>query len=218
MNYDFQINYSEAYTRGYFEYVIAKTFTKNDNLKIITSLRLAAHYHKNQVRSDGSRYIAHPIRVALLLLKHEQAVTSNLIIAALLHDALEDTDFTELEIILNFGEAVLTYVKGATRYREGLETPNDRKTGKTEKWKQTMKASWEIRVIKTFDYLDNIISMKFIKPDMPHYGKISRWLMEAQTMYVPLAEITNKQAHKLLLQEINYYLGKGFQTGDWYSG
>jgi GTP diphosphokinase / guanosine-3',5'-bis(diphosphate) 3'-diphosphatase len=218
MIYDFQINHKKAYTQECFERVIAKTFAISDVDEIIVGLRLAARYHEKQIRSDGNKYIVHPMRVALLLLKYEKAITPPLVIAALLHDTLEDTDLTESEVLLNFGETVLTYVQGATRYREGLQTSNTRKLGKMEKWEQTMKASWEIRVIKTFDYLDNIISMKFIKPNMPHYKKIPRWLMEAQTMYVPLAEATSMEAHKLLLQEINYYLRKGFQTGDWYSG
>lgn len=218
VEYDFQINYDVEFTQAHFVSVISSSFAAKELDLIKSGLELAVHYHSGQTRSDGNVYVTHPIRVALLILKYEQLTTSEIIIAALLHDALEDTKLTEREIQEIFGELVLSYVVGTTRYRQGQQTAEIRRLGKIEKWERTMRSSQEIRVVKTFDHLDNVISMKFISPERPDFTKIPRWLMQTQTMFLPLAEITNPDAYKLMKRELDYYIAKGFRIGDWYSG
>jgi hypothetical protein len=78
-----------------------------------------------------------------------------------------------------------------------------------------MAAPLNVRVIKTFDYCDNIISCKFIGPDKPAFAKIPRWLMEAQMFYLPLAERTNREAARLIETELQYYLAAGHKIGSW---
>ena len=91
-----------------------------------------------QVRGDGSAYITHPIRTALLTLRYEPEPTADVIIACLLHDALEDTSLSEQEVCMEFGQAVSKYVLAVTRYRPATESPKERFEGKVTKWKQVM--------------------------------------------------------------------------------
>jgi GTP pyrophosphokinase len=218
MDYNFQTNHDFEFTNAYLEGVVDSSYTIDETKRIIQGVQVATRYHSGQDRSDGNAFIVHPMRVSLLLHKYEKPTTADMFIAALLHDALEDTKLTEGEVNDLFGKTVLTYVLGVTRYRPEEQTAEFRKQGKAEKWQKIMQSSQEIRAIKTFDYLDNVISMKFIPPNMPHFQKIPRWLMETKTMYLPLAKVTNAEAYKLLKLEFNYYIRKGFQVGTWESG
>jgi len=217
-DFNFQINHNLKTTEAFFRNVISKKFLNEDVTSILKGLQIASSSHLNQERSDGNPYIIHPIRVALLLMKFHNPTTSEMIIAALLHDSLEDTELTEDDISKEFKEPVLTYVNQLTRYRPVGETASMRMQGKTDKFKKIMDSKIEIRAIKTFDYLDNLISIKFISVDKPHYKKIPRWIMEANSLYLPLASITNDNAYKLMQDELSYYSSKGFKIGDWFDG
>jgi len=189
-------------------------FPVSDAARIERGLAVAERAHGSQLRGDGTRYIVHPIRTALLTLHYELECTADVIIACLLHDALEDTNLHEADVATDFGEVVARYVIAVTRYRAAQEAPAERHTGKIAKWKDTMKADRQVRIIKTFDYCDNVISWKFIKPEMPAYKKIPRWLHEAIEMYLPLARITNDNASRLIQSEIEYYLSIGHEFGN----
>lgn len=215
--YNFQENLDYKYTKEFFCELIKQFYPSQNSNKILSALELAKNAHGNQTRSDGSLYIIHPLRVAILLLEMEKNLTSDLIIAALLHDVLEDTKLDEQYIQQIFNSDVLRMLRSVTRYRSPYETPDERKVGKMKKWKTTMDSDLSIRLIKTYDYLDNIMSWKFIKQNQPHIKKIPRWLMEAQQMYLPLAKITSEKAFLRMQQEIDYYYQMGFAVGDWYS-
>jgi len=217
MYYDFQENPDQVYTEAYLFHVITGHFAKNEVLRIKDGLQMAAKSHRNQLRSDGSPYIVHPMRVALLLLKYESTTTSDIFIAALLHDALEDSALTEEEVEKSLGEKVAYLVSQVTRYRPLNETHEQRKKSKLKKWHSIMNSKHESRLIKAYDYLDNMISWKFIPNEHPHIKKIPRWLMEAETMYLPLAEKTSQIAYDLIKKEMEYYLRKGYKIGNWYS-
>ena len=97
-----------------------------------------------------------------------------------------------------------------------MQTPTQKRDGKIANWLQLMAAPLEVRVIKTFDYCDNLISCKFIAADKPAFAKIPRWLMEAQMLYLPLAERTNPEAARLIERELQYYLAVGYKIGNWF--
>lgn len=217
MDYDFQKNHDYQFTEAHLHEVIAQRYPMDDVKRIKDALRLAREAHRDQSRDEGSPYIVHPMRVALLMMKYESPTTANMFIAALFHDMLEDTRLTEEEIRQTFGEQVLEYTLGITRYRPPEELPELKKQGKIRKWKQIMQSGQEIRAIKAFDYLDNMISWKFIPDDNPSFRKIPRWLMEAETMYLSLAEITNTTAFQMMKAELEYYKSKGYKVGNWYS-
>ncbi|HXW56437.1 MAG TPA: HD domain-containing protein [Candidatus Cybelea sp.] len=175
----------------------------------------AERAHASQHRGDGSPYAIHPFRVALLALDYEPSCTKECLVACLLHDVLEDTELTQEAVSRQFGSAVADLVAAVTRYRPRNETPAQRRDSKLAKWRETMGASRDVRVVKTFDNCDNLISCKFIAPDKPAFDKIPRWLMEAQLLYLPLAERTNAEAARLIEQELQLYLAAGHEIGTW---
>jgi len=82
----------------------------------------AVTYHGNQKRLSGEPYYAHPLLVAYLIALYSDAgypVTTDTIVAAILHDIVEDTDFTINMVALIFGQEVAEIVFGLTRDRAG---------------------------------------------------------------------------------------------------
>src|SRR6266487_3869039 len=82
--------------------------------KIQRAYDLANQAHKGAVRRSGEPYIQHPLEVALLLA--DMRIDADSIVAALLHDVVEDTDFTLDELRQQFGDAVANIVDGVTKF------------------------------------------------------------------------------------------------------
>lgn len=84
--------------------------------QLITALAFAADKHKNQRRKDAeaSPYINHPIALANLLLNEAGVEDQRVLIAAVLHDTIEDTDTTEQELVRHFGKDIADIVLEVT--------------------------------------------------------------------------------------------------------
>lgn len=80
--------------------------------RIERAIRFAGKHHREHMRHDNLPYLTHLMSVALLTTLHE--VNEDIIITALLHDCLEDTDATALEIEASFGVQVRAYVESLT--------------------------------------------------------------------------------------------------------
>ena len=85
----------------------------NFNLEVVEkAYKFAAHAHRKQVRKSRELYITHPLAVARIALRTKDQSS---IIAAILHDTVEDTETTLEEIEENFGEEVKNLVDGLTK-------------------------------------------------------------------------------------------------------
>ena len=105
---------------------------------------------------------------------------TNLIIASILHDVVEDSNTTIKEIRNDFGEKVVELVDKLTRDKE--------KETKQEKFQKLMKESEEVRLLKAVDWLDNLRSFPFRKV---RDKRFFRHIKEASSMYLPMAESVN---------------------------
>lgn len=88
------------------------------------ALALAATAHRLQLRKgSGVPYIAHPAHVAILLLKHDFA--EDAVVAAVLHDIVEDTDVTHAQVRQQFGDGVAGLVEDVSerKYVDGVRLP-----------------------------------------------------------------------------------------------
>ncbi len=107
----------------------------NETKSLLKALAFAAEKHRFQKRKDtaGTPYINHPIDVALTLAETGEETDEDLIVAAILHDTIEDTQTSPEEIVEQFGYAVLNLV---------LEVTDDKNLPKEERKKlQIMNAS-----------------------------------------------------------------------------
>ena len=130
---------------------------ENTNDKIEKALEFAKEAHLNQIRADGTPYINHPIKVAENVKKYiKSKEIDNLIICALLHDTLEDTNTTYYDIANNFGYLVASIV---------VELTNDNEIknllGKTRYLQIKMKnmTNWALN-IKLCDRLNNVMDLE----------------------------------------------------------
>jgi guanosine-3',5'-bis(diphosphate) 3'-pyrophosphohydrolase len=135
---------------------------------IFKALEFSAFKHRRQRRkgSSGIPYINHPIEVVCLLLNKLESPNTDLIVAALLHDTLEDTDTKPDEISQKFGENVLHIVE---------EVTDNMKLAYIErKNQQVMKArslSYEARCIKIADKTCNIHDVLYTRIRWPKIRK-----------------------------------------------
>ena len=135
---------------------------KNDLTLFLQALNFSAGKHRHQRRKDvkASPYINHPIEVANILWTVGRVYDIPTIIAAILHDTLEDTDTTPEEIRANFGDDILGLV---------LEVSDDKNLPKQErKQKQVLHSphlSERAKFLKLADKICNVHDIAFSPPD-----------------------------------------------------
>jgi GTP diphosphokinase / guanosine-3',5'-bis(diphosphate) 3'-diphosphatase len=93
---------------------VSEYLTPQDMEAIQRAFNVANQAHLGTMRRSGEPYIQHPLEVALLLA--DMRIDADSIVAALLHDVVEDTDFTLGELREQFGEAVANIVDGVTKF------------------------------------------------------------------------------------------------------
>lgn len=151
-----------------------------DKEKILLAIDIAKKSHKGQKRDEGQDYIIHPLRIANCLIFELSITDTHLLVAAILHDVVEDSDTTLNDVENDFGEKIAGYVGKLTRDKE--------KETKQEKFQKLMKESKEIRLLKATDFLDNLRSFPLrTLRDERFFGHVK----EASTMYLPIAESVN---------------------------
>ncbi len=102
---------------------VRQYLTPHDMEKIQRAYYVANQAHLGTMRRSGEPYIQHPLEVALLLA--DMRIDADSIVAALLHDVVEDTDFTLDELRQQFGDAVANIVDGVTKFDSLAGNPLD---------------------------------------------------------------------------------------------
>ena len=154
--------------------------------------------HGSQLRTSGDPYYSHPIEVAGILTKFKLDCAS--IIAALLHDTVEDTDTTLDEIRDLFGDQVAQLVDGLTKL--AMIEHKSGSSKQAENFRKLLLAmSEDIRVllIKLADRLHNMRTLHFCDPE-----KRARIARETLDIYAPLAERIGMQEVKEEMDEIAF--------------
>lgn len=136
--------------------------------QLMTALAFAADKHKNQRRKDAeaSPYINHPIALANLLLNEAGVEDQRVLIAAVLHDTIEDTDTTEQELVRHFGKDVADIV---------LEVTDDKSLPKAERKRLQIEHAAHIsRRAKLVKLADKICNLRDIAASPPADWSIER--------------------------------------------
>lgn len=126
------------------------------------AIEYATYYHDGQKRKDGSPYVEHPKRVAnYVALYKDSSHMENLLCAAVLHDVIEDTDATYLDILDNFGIEIASLVQELTN-----DFAAQKALGKAQYLSDKMirMTSWAL-VLKLCDRLDNVKDLVFAPDD-----------------------------------------------------
>jgi GTP pyrophosphokinase len=154
---------------------------KNDEL-IRQAYFFAQKAHRNQKRKSGKPYVIHPIETAKILSKWQQDDES--IIAALLHDVIEDTPFTAEDIKNQFGEKISALVAGVTKVSKVDFHGNreEKLAANLKKMFLAMSKDLRIIIIKSADRLHNMKTVQHL----PKKRKV-RFCQETKNLYAPLA-------------------------------
>ena len=142
---------------------------------------VAAAAHKGQYRHSGEAYVFHPINVAMILA--ELKLDYYCIVAALLHDCIEDTSLTQDDIISDFGEEVAHIVQGVSKLT-GLEFHSnlDEQAQNFRKLFLAMSTDMRVMMIKLADRLHNMRTLKSMSRN-----KQLRIAKETAEIHAPIA-------------------------------
>ena len=164
-----------------------------DTQRLFSAFTYADNAHAGQLRKDGSPYITHPLAVAEIVAELELDTDS--IIAALLHDCIEDTGATHEEIAKLFGNTVADLVEGVTKLTRVQYTSKEEEQMENLR-KMLMAMAKDIRVIliKICDRLHNMRTMEYQSP-----SKQKEKALETMEIYAPIA-------HRLGMQRIKWEL------------
>ena len=120
----------------------------------------ARKYHGEQLRKSGEPYYTHPIEVAYLIAEHTKT-TTNVMVASILHDIIEDTEVTAGMILDNFGWRIAKMVDALTRDR-----PDGTKLSVAEIINNAIKKDdKEVLLIKVMDRVHNLQNIKYLKKE-----------------------------------------------------
>ncbi|MRN05317.1 RelA/SpoT family protein [Riemerella anatipestifer] len=158
-----------------------RTLNEEQNKLIRKAFDIALDAHKDQRRKTGEPYIYHPIAVAKIVAE-EIGLGATSIACALLHDVIEDSDYTYEDIKKIFGEKIASIVNGLTK----ISVMNNQNISiQSENYRKlllTLSEDFRVILVKIADRLHNIRTLDSMRPD-----KQKKIASETVYIYAPLA-------------------------------
>ncbi len=173
-----------------------ESFPKANVSLLQKAYEVAEERHADQLRRSGDPYITHPLAVANILA--ELGMDTTTLVAALLHDTVEDTGYTMEALTADFGEEVAHLVDGVTKLdKVTLGTAADAET--IRKMIIAMARDGRVLVIKVADRLHNMRTMRFLPPE-----KQARKARETLEVISPLAHRLGMATVKWELEDLSF--------------
>ena len=165
--------------------------------QIRAAYEYANSHHGGQLRKDGTPYITHPLHVAQIVA--ELRLDSESIIAALLHDCIEDTDSTYDDVARLFGTTVADIVDGVTKLtRVKYSSMEEEQMENLRKMLFAMSKDIRVILIKIADRLHNMRTMEYQTPE-----KQKKKAFETMEIYAPIAHRLGMQKMKWELEDLS---------------
>ncbi|MBM3743848.1 MAG: bifunctional (p)ppGpp synthetase/guanosine-3',5'-bis(diphosphate) 3'-pyrophosphohydrolase [Actinobacteria bacterium] len=169
---------------------------KSDLLVLERAFEKASAAHDGQLRKSGAPYITHPVAVAEILA--DLGLDSNTLAAALLHDTVEDTNYSNQELRKDFGDEIANLVDGVTKLDRLTYGPTA-EAETVRKMVVAMAKDIRVLVIKLADRLHNARTWQYVSPD-----SASRKARETLDIYAPLAHRLGMNAIKWELEDLSF--------------
>src|SRR5438045_8029410 len=167
-----------------FEQLLAKVAENrpHDDLEIIRkAYEFSLKHHAGQTRASGEPYLVHPLEVALILA--DMKIDPAAIAAGLLHDSVEDTSVTVVDIRKEFGEQVAHIVEGVTKINAiDFATRDEQQAENLRKMMLAMVDDIRVVLIKLADRLHNMRRSEHLPPD-----RRQTIAQETLDIYAPIA-------------------------------
>ncbi|WP_068484394.1 RelA/SpoT family protein [Pseudoclavibacter helvolus] len=179
---------------------ILKSLRKHDpraNTALVQrAYEVAKDAHEGQFRRSGEPYITHPVAVAKILA--DLGIGSITVAAALLHDTVEDTEYTLDELRSDFGDEIAMLVDGVTKL-DKVKYGDNAQAETVRKMVVAMSKDIRVLVIKLADRLHNARTWGFMSPE-----KAKSKAKETLEIYAPLAHRMGIQAMKNELEDLSF--------------
>lgn len=180
--------------QSFFEEVKSNSYYDSEKIKKAYEFAKAAHL--DQRRRSGEPYIMHPVAVAKILF--DMGMDNECIMAALLHDVVEDTKYDLAFIKLEFGETVALLVDGVTKLTQvPLSSREEVQAENIRKMFIAMNQDVRVIIIKLADRLHNMRTLQH----MPNYKQRQKSL-ETLEIYAPIAHRLGIRAFKEELEDL----------------
>src|SRR5712675_3044584 len=160
---------------------LKKNRPSDDPWLVRRAYEIAAERHHDQLRSSGDPYLTHLLEVAHILA--DMRLDAITLTAALLHDAIEDTEYPVSRIEERFGVEVARLVEGVTKIgRLNIMAPEARQAESVRKMLLAMVNDVRVVLVKLADRLHNMRTLEYLEP-----GKQQRISRETLDIYSPIA-------------------------------
>jgi guanosine-3',5'-bis(diphosphate) 3'-pyrophosphohydrolase len=169
---------------------------KADIALIERAYTAAERAHSGQKRKSGEPYITHPVAVAQILA--DLGIGAKTVAAALLHDTVEDTEYTLDMVRKDFGDEIAMLVDGVTKL-DKLKYGDSAQAETVRKMIVAMSKDIRVLVIKLADRLHNARTWGFVEE-----ASATRKAQETLEIYAPLAHRLGIQAIKLELEDLSF--------------
>ncbi len=174
-------------------------YLNNDQLELIeAAYHMAEQAHTGQVRSSGDDYITHPLEVAHILADMHLDYQS--IIAAMLHDVIEDTSVSKEEIAEHFGEKVAELVDGVSKLAQlKFESRAEAQAENLRKMMLAMARDIRVILVKLADRLHNMRTLSALSRD-----KQRRIALETLEIYAPIANRLGMNNFRIEFEDLGF--------------
>ena len=178
---------------------VLSTYLDPDQVKsVVQSFELADQAHAGQTRLTGEPYICHPLSVALILA--DMRMDANGIMAAILHDVIEDTEVSKKDLAARFGAEVAELVDGVTKL--GRIHSNSRAEAQAQNVRKmflAMVKDLRVIMVKLADRLHNMRTLETMNGD-----KRRRIASETLDIYAPIANRLGMHELRLELEDLGF--------------
>ncbi|PTQ91027.1 bifunctional GTP diphosphokinase/guanosine-3',5'-bis pyrophosphate 3'-pyrophosphohydrolase [Agitococcus lubricus] len=167
--------------------------------EVRAAYQFADQAHQGQSRRDGTPYITHPLAVADILSKMHMDHQS--LMAAMLHDVIEDTGISKDELSKLFGQEVAELVDGVTKLEKvGHISKAEAQAENLRKMMLAMTQDIRVIIVKLADRLHNMRTLHVLKPE-----KRRRIAQETLDIYAPLANRLGMNTVRVELEDLCFY-------------
>ena len=174
---------------------VKEQFQKEEVEEIKKAFKTAEAAHAGQKRSSGEPYIIHPVTVAFILLNFGMDFQS--IVAALLHDTVEDTSISLSQVSSLFGKEIAALVDGVTKLEKiPLHTEQEQQAENLRKMLLAMSEDIRVIIVKLADRLHNIRTLDYVEEQ-----KRRDKARETLEIYAPIAHRLGIRAMKEELED-----------------